>query len=1698
MPDIVVPVGDTTAPRYRYYTADLVTNTIIGELSLEDVNYERSLKNPGSFDGKITITNQTNALDLYNATMPGKTAIYAVRDGVCVWGGIIWGRTYDMVGRSLTFSASEFTSYLNHRMIWKAYSQTFTAQLTKDKTNSNKYVFVESVSKSLLEPPASGEKVRVSFLPSALRKYTGNYTIVDFDNDGAPSNPGQRSFYINMPKLPVPAEGSYPNVTITMKVDTYQYLRDLITNTLNDFEYIQFPNEEITPGIRVPITVTTKKLVTSDTTHGIATLTTSTPHSLVVGQRIEIANVDAMLDGLHKVSEIPSPSSFTYVLDNPVSKFDKVSPILLTNISTSNVTTQQTAVQYREVSQYLRENVTHLKRTAGVVTLQLNSQHRFSIGDKVVVIIEGKNPALQTENGKSVNSFNYEKYNNTVQITNITARTITFLDPVPSHSNTKYDRLLQSVENIEKNTVQLAAPKTLLKVYPVGSSHGYNVGEQIQIVGVDGYTEKWSNPIFDGYSEIYEVSPGDPYTIYYYKVVVDDRISDSTIYQDDTLVFLYFDITDPLFKAGDQLLVEGLNLDVSSNDISSFNGYHKIEEDSAPDPTHGGRYYIYFRMKWDTIAYTGAGSGGIASVNGKNWIAYEAAYSEIKYDTTLKEPDSTSSISEIQYTPAAGASDNKLTVKTTSRHNLVAGDYISVRYAKEEDITNFGTDYARVVSVVDLNTFIYTVPYKSDGKNPVPPKKAIENFVTKSGTVTRIKSSVGAPQPVQASFTESYSTNAGAGSTVTLFSIDHGLSKGDSVIIDVDDSKYSPLENNKDLVKITSVSQDTFSYQVDTEIPPTDTMEVRGFEFKTDTDGQKVITFDIVEKGTTRAARTNTITKIKPKWHKGASNDNYVTYTTSAATTAVVGDTVTVSGLQNVGTTSTSTTSKTANVIKINYLIGTKSNPITSNGKPLIGKLLFIRFDSNHGLDENTGFSDANPSKIQSTVRLSGFPAVQAVQTSSGVESRSLGTLLNNKEIAVKSVPNSTDIYIVLEAGTADFLVSGLSGPSGTVYNKTTVSTTLKNFEQFNRTGTVDYVSGSTFSVKYDFLSGKSGNGVSATDSIGTEYTLATTGTAKLSAVNISNISADSTIRIFGIVDFTSTVSGKILKYSKINGTYKVKKTGSNPSYNDGKSSTKIYVVNKLKTDDGKSTLELNDYPYGGFDATYTDAKYKALKDAKLERWQSTSGTAYISFDKISVNTYAVDSVARPSSTPEVATVRAANHGFEVGDYVEVNVLGKYSAAFNQGGIPRKITAVSNDGNEFSYSLNAPTKTSHYSVKDNVVTLYIANKSAHNFVGGDLISVSGVATGINGSNREITSTGPYTISFRITTADKAKTAKNGTIALTTATDFDTQNYMSQYRGYAVPGAYIKRTPTVFSRTFGEFPANAGIGTFDYSTNEYSGNDIQNTPITGSSLNTVASILDKYSNGITGFEYRVDCKLEYDAQGNKNFTKTFVLIPIYPNTMTEYLASLPGGKLAVGQWAPPAAFGADKVIFEYPGNITNVNMTESAQDSATRMFVSSSSNGSGAAEITYAAASDTTLLAAGWPLLDKKETVTYPQPNTAGNKNVDAYGNYDMETDFNTSAIRFLNESKPPQGDITISVNGSLTPVVGSYDPGDWCSIIVNDDFVKNRLNSPLEPRKDVIVRKIDAIKVQVPNNPAFPEMIDLTLVPDWQVDTIGK
>lgn len=117
--------------QYRYLFADLLTNQIIGELPLTDVNFTRQLNSIGSFTGRLLLSGvNAEQMNVSNATVPAKTAVYVDRDGVLVWGGILWGRPYSSETQTLEFQAQEFESYFQHRVIDADAAFTNTDQLT--------------------------------------------------------------------------------------------------------------------------------------------------------------------------------------------------------------------------------------------------------------------------------------------------------------------------------------------------------------------------------------------------------------------------------------------------------------------------------------------------------------------------------------------------------------------------------------------------------------------------------------------------------------------------------------------------------------------------------------------------------------------------------------------------------------------------------------------------------------------------------------------------------------------------------------------------------------------------------------------------------------------------------------------------------------------------------------------------------------------------------------------------------------------------------------------------------------------------------------------------------------------------------------------------------------------------------------------------------------------------------------------------------------------------------------------------------------------------------------------------------------------------------------------------------------------------------------------------------------------------------
>lgn len=474
-------------------------------------------------------------------------------------------------------------------------------------------------------------------------------------------------------------------------------------------------------------------------------------------------------------------------------------------------------------------------------------------------------------------------------------------------------------------------------------------------------------------------------------------------------------------------------------------------------------------------------------------------------------------------------------------------------------------------------------------------------------------------------------------------------------------------------------------------------------------------------------------------------------------------------------------------------------------------------------------------------------------------------------------------------------------------------------------------------------------------------------------------------------------------------------------------------------------------------DGTYTLATVYVRTDA-YDYMRQLLDTAMVDFINISFpndeitpaldSYYDITSITRASNVATVTTSQA--HGAVLGQTVRIQNIGAaYDGEYEVTEIPSTTTfRIDNAGaNEGPTAYSNTTRTvTNKQYTAGVATL--TTSAAHGLSAGDIVTIAGVddPNGVDvvfdGENIVVISA-PSSVTFTYSAfnaTDIAASAASGTVS-------------------------IERQAVV--STYGSFAANSDI-LIDYSTDGFSSKNLENKTYRGYELRSIGEELDDYSDTIDGFEYRVDC--DFDPSTG-TFTRTFVFIPIdFPNPP------------APGEVSPVSRFGADRFVFTFPGNIEDISVKESAENSATRFFVVGNISDLGD-DISqpYAAAAATDLLEAGWPLLDQEEE----KNDTAS------------ESDLYDHAERYLNEARPPTGDITVSVNGSLQPVVGSYKPGDWCSIIADDEFIRMRLSSDMEVRDTVLVRKIDSFKVSVPNNPAFPEMVDLELITEWEVDRRG-
>lgn len=349
---------EITPAEYRYFLVDLLTNQTISEIPFTDVSYERALSKAGNFSGSIPVIDATNAYDLYESTMPGKSCVFVLRNGVCVWGGIIWSRQYSPSSKKLTIDASEFVSYLYHRVVWQTlYYGSENIFCPKYQASAGTATVFTEVEHGF----EAGDVVRIRNLNSALN---GDVTIT--------ATPSNVSFQF--------ASGATLALTesrvgvVRSVVNSYDVTRQILNRLLNDFSKTGFVNDEITPANDEEYSLVSKKIEpipASSPAESLVTLETSEVHDFVEGQEIQIRDVDSNCDGFHVINSIPTAKTFTYIIDGTVTtNFTTLNGLTTVNVVSSSIKTNSVTITNKQV-------------TNNIATITTSAPHQLNIGDYV-------------------------------------------------------------------------------------------------------------------------------------------------------------------------------------------------------------------------------------------------------------------------------------------------------------------------------------------------------------------------------------------------------------------------------------------------------------------------------------------------------------------------------------------------------------------------------------------------------------------------------------------------------------------------------------------------------------------------------------------------------------------------------------------------------------------------------------------------------------------------------------------------------------------------------------------------------------------------------------------------------------------------------------------------------------------------------------------------------------------------------------------------------------------------------------------------------------------------------------------------------------------------------------------------------------------------------------------------------------------
>lgn len=162
-------------PSYTFLSTDLVSGAVLGELPLTAVQLDCQLNSAGNLTAGANLDDPRIKNSIFlGATIPGRTALWAYRGSKIVWGGILWTRQWQSVGKTFAITGQTFESYGTRR-----YPRSWLGTAVKTYKNVGQCATINDL-----------------WIAAQGVKY-GNIGVIPQDASAFPSNDTQRTTVVN-------------------------------------------------------------------------------------------------------------------------------------------------------------------------------------------------------------------------------------------------------------------------------------------------------------------------------------------------------------------------------------------------------------------------------------------------------------------------------------------------------------------------------------------------------------------------------------------------------------------------------------------------------------------------------------------------------------------------------------------------------------------------------------------------------------------------------------------------------------------------------------------------------------------------------------------------------------------------------------------------------------------------------------------------------------------------------------------------------------------------------------------------------------------------------------------------------------------------------------------------------------------------------------------------------------------------------------------------------------------------------------------------------------------------------------------------------------------------------------------------------------------------------------------------------------